>query len=66
MMKLRVLERSFVNVKGGKGNNVESDLFQKHAVKTFHLYVQDVKFHWILGVYNDIQLRINPKFHSKF
>jgi hypothetical protein len=32
MMKLRVLEGSFVNVKGGKGNNVESDLLQEHAL----------------------------------
>ena len=33
LMKLRVLEGSFVNVKGGKGNNVESDLLQEHAVR---------------------------------
>ena len=33
MMTLRVLEGSFVNVKGGKGNNVESDLLHEHAVR---------------------------------
>ncbi len=32
-MRLRVLEGSFVNVKGGKGRNVEADLVQEHSVR---------------------------------
>lgn len=27
-----MLEGSYVNIKGGKGNNVESDLAQEHSV----------------------------------
>ncbi|CAG2216754.1 unnamed protein product [Mytilus edulis] len=33
LMKLRVLEGSFVNVEGGRSNNVESDLLQEHSVR---------------------------------
>ena len=32
-MRLRVLEGAFVNIKGGKGNNVEADLVQEHSVR---------------------------------
>lgn len=32
LQKIRVLEGSFVNTKGGKGHNVESDLAQEHSV----------------------------------
>jgi hypothetical protein len=32
LQKLRVLEGSFVNTRGGKGNCVESDLVQEHSV----------------------------------
>ena len=33
LQKLRVLEGSFVNVRGGHNNNVESDLLQEHSVR---------------------------------
>jgi hypothetical protein len=42
MMKLRVLEGSFVNVKGGKGNNVESDLHQEHAVRNQKILIKQL------------------------
>lgn len=32
LQRTRVLEGSFVNIRGGKGNNVESDLIQEHSV----------------------------------
>ncbi len=32
-LSLRVLESSFINMKGGAGNNVESDLVQEHSVR---------------------------------
>ena len=32
-MRLRVLDTTFVNVKGGVGNNVEADLVQEHSVR---------------------------------
>lgn len=31
--RLRVLEGSFVNVRGGRGNNVEADLVQEHSIR---------------------------------
>jgi hypothetical protein len=42
MMKLRVLEGSFVNVKGGKGNNVESDLHQEHVVRNQKILIKQL------------------------
>jgi hypothetical protein len=42
MMKLHVLEGSFVNVKGGKGNNVESDLLQEHAVRNQKILIKQL------------------------
>lgn len=32
LQRMRVLEGSFVNIYGGKGQNVESDLVQEHSV----------------------------------
>lgn len=42
MMKLRVLEGSFVNVRGGKGRNVESDLLQEHAVRNQKVLIKQL------------------------
>ena len=36
------LQGSFVNVRGGKGNNVESDLHQEHAVRNQKILIKQL------------------------
>lgn len=42
LQKLRVLEGSFVNVRGGPDNNVESDLLQEHSVRNQKMLIRQL------------------------